>query len=93
MPYIGTAERQLLDPSIEAVSIRIAKVHTARPGDMNYAISQLIRKVYGEKLKYHDYNEIIGILECCKEEFYRSRVAVYEEKKKILNGDLYLDKP
>lgn len=93
MPYVDNATRQLLDSSLEAVACRIAKIHTSRPGDMNYAISALIRKVYGEKLKYHEYNEIIGFLECCKEEFYRARVAPYEEKKILQHGDLYIDKP
>jgi hypothetical protein len=93
MPYVDTATRQLLDTSLEAVACRIAKMASARPGDMNYAISALIKKVYGTKLKYADYNEIIGVLEDAKLEFYRSRVAPYEDKKKIENGDLYLDKP
>lgn len=93
MPYIDNATRQLLDPSLDGVACRIAKIVSARPGDMNYAISALIRKVYGEKLKYHEINEIIGVLECAKEEFYRRRAGPYEDKKILDNGDLYLDKP
>lgn len=93
MPYVDNATRQLLDSALEAVACRIAKIHTARPGDMNYAISALIKKVYGSKLRYADYNEIIGVLEDAKLEFYRSRVAAYEDKKILENGPLYLDKP
>lgn len=93
MPYVDNAIRQLLEPALEALSCRIAKIVSARPGDMNYAISMLIKKVYGEKLKYHECNEIIGFLECCKQEFYRDRVAPYEDKKILENGPLYLDKP
>ncbi len=93
MPYIDNATRQLLDPGLEAVACRIAKIVSSRPGDMNYAVSALIKKVYGEKLKYHEYNEIIGFLEDVKLEFYRRRVGPYEDKKIVENGDLYVDKP
>ena len=82
-----------MDKEIKDLSMRIAAIHTERPGDMNYAVSQLIRQVYGEKLKYHECNEIIGVLECIKAEFYRVRVGPYEDKKIVDNGDLYIDKP
>lgn len=93
MPYVDNATRQLLEPALEALACRISKMHTSRPGDMNYAISALIRKVYGEKLKYHECAEVISALECAKMEFYRRRVAPYEDKKILENGDIYLDKP
>lgn len=93
MPYVDNATRQLLEPGLEAVACRIAKMQSARPGDMNYAISALIKKVYGTKLRYADYNEIIGVLEDAKLEFYRSRVAPYEDKKILEHGDIYIDKP
>ncbi len=93
MPYIDNATRQLLESSLDGVACRIASLVSARPGDMNYAISALIRKVYGEKLKYHEINEIIGVLECAKEEFYRRRAAPYEDRKCRDNGDLYNDGP
>ena len=93
MPYVDNATRQLLEPGLEAVACRIAKIVYTRPGDMNYAISMLIKKVYGEKLKYHECAEVISTLECVKLEFYRRRVAPYEDKKILENGDLYIDKP
>ena len=93
MPYVDNATRQLLDSSLDAVACRIAKMLSARPGDMNYTISMLIKKVYGEKLRYADYNEIIVVLEDAKLEFYRRRVGPYEDRKLQENGDLYLDKP
>lgn len=93
MPYVDNATRQLLDSSLDAVACRIAKMLSARPGDMNYAISALIKKVYGTNLRYADYNEIIGVLEDAKLEFYRRRVGPYEDKKILEHGDLYIDKP
>ena len=38
---------------------------------------------------YHAYNEIIGVLECVKQEFYRRMVAPYEDKKCEENGDVF----
>jgi hypothetical protein len=55
---------------------------------MNYTISKLIKDVYGKGLKYAQYNEIIGFLECCKLEFYRAQVGPYEEVKRKENGEV-----
>jgi len=40
-------------------------------------------------LTYSLLNEVMGVLECCKQEFYRRPVADYENKKLDLNGDVY----
>ncbi len=93
MPYIDVASRLLLEPGIANVAAHISKMHTTRPGDMNYAVSSLIRRVYGEHLKYHEINEILGVLGCITQEFYRRRAAPYEDKKIIENSDIYIDKP
>lgn len=93
MPYIRKTEREKMDDQIEYLADRIPRTNTERAGGMNYAVSQLIRQVYGEHLKYHECNEIVGILECIKAEFYRVRVGPYEDKKITENGDLYIDKP
>lgn len=89
MPYIDKASRTLLDPAIGSVADKIATLRTERPGDMNYSISKLIAMVYGTDMRYCDYNEVIGVLEDAKLEFYRKRVAKYEDKKCNENGDLY----
>jgi len=38
---------------------------------------------------YTTYNEIIGVLECAKQEFYRRMVAKYEDNKCTINGDVF----
>lgn len=71
------------------------------PGCLNYIITTLILKSYnkmfeeeskgvGEKLSfsYSDWNEIVGMLECCKLEFYRHLIGPYEDKKINENGDV-----
>jgi hypothetical protein len=38
---------------------------------------------------YTEYNALVGVLECVKQEFYRRAVSSYEDKKKEGNGDVY----
>ena len=39
--------------------------------------------------KYQIYNDIIGALECCKQEFYRRKIEEYENLKVKENGDVF----
>jgi len=38
---------------------------------------------------YADYNEVMGVLECVKQELYRRLIVPYENKKKEENGDVF----
>ena len=38
---------------------------------------------------YATFNEVVGVLECAKQEFYRRVVAGYEQEKFVANGDVY----
>ena len=94
MPYIKQVFREKFDPKIESLGERIKEtaesfeIHV--DGSLNYTITKLIGEVYGpvEKLKYHEFNEIIGMLECCKLEFYRKQCAPYEDIKLKENGSV-----
>lgn len=87
MPYIVPMHRFLLQEEITPLAECLAAMDKSqRPGAMNYALSRLIKEVYGEDLKYSQYNEIIGMLESCKLEFYRAQVGPYEDKKRWENG-------
>ncbi len=56
---------------------------------MNYTITKLLSEVYTlDKVRYNDLNEIIGMLECCKQEFYRRGVVPYENLKLLENGSV-----
>ena len=94
MPYIKQTIREKLDPKIESLGGKIIVTSSSemveRDGIINYTITKLIGEVYGpiEKLKYHDFNEIIGMLECCKLEFYRKQCAPYEDIKLKENGSV-----
>jgi hypothetical protein len=38
---------------------------------------------------YSIINDIVGVLECAKMEFYRRVAVPYEDKKRTENGDVY----
>lgn len=58
-------------------------------GQLNYKITQLCTEFLGTQPSYDSINEIVGILECAKLEFYRRVAAPYEDKKIQENGDVY----
>jgi hypothetical protein len=85
MPYIKQQDRDRLDPKIKELA---SVINTdQRAGELNYIITKLLLTFKGDG-KYKDYNELIGMLECCKQEFYRKHVGPYEDVKIGENGDV-----
>lgn len=88
MPYINQARRDMmmsllnLDPQLDAEND-----FEVTAGDLNFLITTICLST--EPSSYADYNELIGMLECCKLELYRRAVAPYEDKKIKENGDVY----
>jgi hypothetical protein len=81
MPYIKQEDRK-----------RIRKTQSPETaGELNYMITQLCDDYIGgyPNLRYAKVNEIIGVLECAKQEFYRRVIAPYEDQKRLENGDAY----
>lgn len=94
MPYILKDRRRKYEDLIHELSILINEgENKGRAGDLNYIITALLLKVYKGEWCYAVYNDIIGMLECCKQEFYRRHVAPYEDTKinSVLNGDVTED--
>lgn len=60
------------------------------PGQLNYRISKLIDRYFGGRLNYIYINDVIGVLECCKQEVYRRIASKYEDEKIKSNGDVFL---
>lgn len=59
-------------------------------GDLNYYFSNIIKDYLTRKGEsYQIFNDIIGALECCKQELYRRKIAPYEDIKINENGDVY----
>lgn len=79
MPYITNEKRRKLDTSVPD-----------SPGELNYVFTRMIQQyIYACGLNYTTINDIVGALECAKQEFYRRIVVPYEEKKIKENGDVY----
>ena len=80
MPYISREDRQ---------KFNIDDLVPETPGELNYVISELCSAYLTRKgLGYTNCNEIVGVLECVKLEFYRRLTAPYEDKKINENGDI-----
>jgi hypothetical protein len=103
MPYIKKQDRLVYDTEIDSLVSRLVEVFHDEPtrvageraGHLNYIITTLLLRFYkkltkrfGLKIRYADYNEIIGVLECLKLEMYRRQVATYEDEKIKSEGDV-----
>lgn len=70
----------------------------ATVGQLNYLITSIClayarginkeAEVFPEVITYSLGNDIIGALECAKQEFYRRQLAPYEDRKALDNGDI-----
>jgi len=81
MPYIKKEDRKIWE------DMALALPKTA--GELNYVLTKIALVYLPDVPRYNDYNEVIGVLECMKQEFYRRAVAPYEDKKIKENGDVY----
>lgn len=83
MPYIDKAERRALQ--LDSIAEEITS-----PGMLNYAITRLADQyLRRDPLSYTRINEIMGVLACAQQEFYRRVATPYEEGKLKANGDVY----
>ena len=82
MPYIDQKYRRAIDIAVSDLVLVIFD-----NGSLNYAVSKLIHQEFETRfLNYENLNDIISVLECVKQEFYRTVIAPYEDKKRLENG-------
>ena len=80
MPYITQSRRD---------EITFTDTPINSPGELNYMFWKLSKHYIRVKgIRYQTYNDIIGALECCKQEIYRREIADYEEETIQRNGDV-----
>lgn len=83
MPYIKTQRREALNSESYGAE---------DPGELNYILTQICQSYANNAIpRYRTFNEVIGVLECVKQEFYRRVIVPYEDKKCIENGDVYCE--
>jgi len=89
MPYIKKENREFLDDAIGhlANDIESLSLKGGRDGNLNYAITRLIDRLYYKR--YSEINEAVGVLECVKQEYYRKVASKYEDMKCVENGEVY----
>lgn len=79
MPYIRTEDRH-----------RVEMNGPLTVGELNYAITKLCTDYLAAAgTSYGIINDVIGVLECAKQEFYRRVAVPYEDHKIKENGDVY----
>jgi len=86
MPYIKLVQRNRFENLLH----QVLQTMPTDAGELNYLISRIVDTYIQVKGKnYANLNEVIGVLECVKQEYYRRIISVYEEKKIAENGDVY----
>ena len=82
MPYISQHDREML-----MLGWALPKPKTA--GELNYVVTLLIHEyLENNGNNYQAMNDILGALDGCSKEFYRRKVAPYEDIKIEQNGDV-----
>jgi len=89
MPYIRKSRRQAIR---QEGAMAINNV-----GELNFFITEVIlgylqryAEVHVDKKNFYpEYNEVIGVLECIKQELYRRMIVPYEEMCKEERGDVF----
>ena len=84
MPYIESEGRPLIGDHARRLGN-----HVFNPGELNNAITTTIVAYLGSGPHYRDFNEVIGVLECVKQELYRRMIAPYEDQAMARNGDVF----
>lgn len=97
MPYISEEKRKIIQESLKNITnvlheLNLEDINSnienrSRSGNLNYIFTYLINEMYNIN-RYYELNDAIGLLECCKLELYRRRVAPYEDIAIKKNGDM-----
>ena len=92
MPYIKQTKREVLDPIIDPVLNALRELESDDPsnnteGNINYIFTRILHRVYPGK-SYREVNDAVGILECCKQEYYHRIAVPLERQKAFENGDV-----
>ena len=89
MPYIDGNMRDRLDYLVDDLISKLRNTD-ALDGQLNYVITRLLAGAYGvdREPRYSKINDIVGILECAKLEFFDRIARPYEDTKMKQNGDV-----
>lgn len=87
MPYIKQDRREEFAPVVNKL-VDLAKEEDLSTGDINYIVSRFIWAIYDQKPSYTRGSEVRAALADARDEFYRRKLAPYEDEKIEENGDI-----
>ena len=88
MPYIKKENRPQYDKDVQNLVKTFISQKDLDVGALNYTISTLVWAIFNNSRRYKTGNDIVGVLECVKQEFYRRKLSELENEKIIENGDI-----
>lgn len=86
MPYIKNLKKDKFLFVLKEIQT-LFEYNKVIEGELNFLITRILLATNPKR--YSDYNKLVGVLECVKQEFYRRSIAKYEDKKIQENGDIY----
>jgi len=87
MPYIDKKERPRFDTHIDALMVELNKSKTEKQdGQVNYIFFKILKNLYAGS--YFQFNRAMEVISCVAKEFYRRRIAPFEDKKIKERGDV-----
>jgi len=87
VPYIKVEDRLVFEEAIQ--SFKKASERSLTPGDLNYFLTSICHHYLLRKgVSYTHLNDVVGVLESAKLEFYRRIISSYEDDKIKQNGDV-----
>jgi len=89
MPYIKREDRAEIDDQIDELVKQLKTFDDGKvDGALNYTITRLLELTYDD-INYFTINRVVGVINCVENEYYRRKAAPYEDRKKLLHGDVY----
>ena len=89
MPYIPLKSRGRFSLGLSFLLGAMLELSPeAQYGAVNFLILRLVEMVFQPKT-YVEHQNVVGLLECVKQEYVRRRLAPYEDRKCAENGDIY----
>jgi len=86
MPYIPLEDSKRYDDITRVMVLRLPEDVTQVDGHLNCIVTKILKVVY--EPRYFNYNRAIGLLECMKQEYCRTTVTSYEEKKQETSKEI-----
>lgn len=85
MPYISGNRRVQFETQLQELFELLDEENSV--GEYNYIITRFLHHyIHQNGCRYQHLNNIVGVIECAKQEFLRTVVGPYEDKKRKENG-------